>query len=205
MTGEASTQKDFLWGRRPLQLNLEAVPFELEHGRAFGMTQSALGVLIVVGAAYPALVDAGAGPGTFLYALALAPVAAWFIVFGVWRLVRPDVLRVSESGFEYRRPWRATRWDWRLVNDFQAGTAWSLTWSLMGRSSRGQDVIRFSVIDAPGRFSQAAIEGRWSDIKPEALANFLNAARRRYAPDAAAGTARGVDRTDAPSAPPLVR
>jgi hypothetical protein len=119
-----------------------------------------------------------------------SPTTPWYIwpgivLFGLgglmfaWQLVRPEQLIISQAGLEWRSLSKTMTYRWDQLSEFSVF------------SIRGAKMIGFSTPaqSAPARWlgqfnaemigHSAALPGLW-EMKPEALADLLNAARTRW-------------------------
>lgn len=112
-------------------------------------------------------------PGMVMFGLAV-PLFAWGII-------RPDQLSVSPAGLEWRTIRKTLTYSWDQLSEFSVFSvrgANMIGFNLIGSRSPPKLIARLNTALTGG---SAALPGLW-EIKPERVAEALNAARSKWRP-----------------------
>jgi hypothetical protein len=161
---------DLVWnGRRPDSINVDAFPYELEAPRSVGLEPLGVGLL---GAAFCAWVvgkqlaaTGSIDPAEVIFFALLTAASLVGVITGSWRLLRPDLLRLSGEGLEFRTLWRQGHWRWSQVRNF--------------RIERGRHPkIAFDIdgVSAPDWLAPTRLSTQWP-VSADRLVKILNHAK----------------------------
>ena len=117
-----------------------------------------------------------AGPATWMMAPALVMFALGVPLFA-WQAIRPEQLTLSPGGLEWRSLRATLTFSWDQLSEFSVISISGA--KLIGFNVTGSPPKRLARFNTAMTGASAALPGLW-EIKPEALADILNAARSKW-------------------------
>lgn len=179
-------------GRRPASINVDAFPYELEAPRWDGvqlLALSLLGVILCTFATAKLWAASRLGDAASSIILSLVTLSSVVgVITGTWRLLRPDLLKLSNDGLEFRSLWRRRYWRWSQVRNFR-----------LQRGRQPKIVFDIAGPAAADWLAPTSISPNWP-ISPDRLIKILNTANDRLGSGGAQSASAPGDESSVPEA-----